>query len=187
MAGRHRGDWWGRGAPVTEGSSGDIGQTQIATSGVALAELDATVKAYIPGTATILVSSHSSDDEYQVLVSLYDVAGNAWSRRQHVRVYISGTTGDAGSTVASTAPASMNVKSSASTDVFSWTSTIGTGVPATTNTAACDLEFITTSDGLLSLAIVENGANASTHVVTLDWIGGCVRSSGNIGTTVAAT
>lgn len=187
MAGRHRGDWWGRGAPITEGSSDDIGQTQIATSGVALAELDATVKAYIPGTATILLSSHSSNNEYYATIRLFDVAGNAWARRQHVRVYYSGSTDDAGGAVASTAPAGLAVQSSGSSGISGWTSTINTGVAASTNLANADKDFLTSSDGYLSLVLTLSAASASTYVLTLDWAGGCVRSSGNIGTTVAAT
>jgi len=179
------GNWWDRGTPLTDYSSiqsSDIGGEQIGATA-----LDSTTKSYIPGVAVIGCSTHSSNDEYDVTVQLYDVGGNAWARRQHVRVYLSGSTGDAGGAVASSAAARINVKSSASTDVFSSISTINTGVAASTHTAALDLDFLTASDGTLTINIDYSSDDATTHCVVLDWIGGVVRSSGTIGTTLAST
>jgi len=179
------GDWWMRGAPLTDDSS--LASSDLGAGIIAATHLDTATKSYIPGVATILVSSKSSNDEYNALIALYDVGGNAWKRRQHVRVYLSASTADAGGAIASTAWTAFGVKTSASTDVFSWTSTVNTGVAASTNTATLDKEFLTSSDGLLALAVGIAAANASTCVLTLDWAGGVIRSSDCIGTTVAAT
>ena len=188
-------DWWNLGVPLTDYSSitssdladDSVTAGKILDGAVTAGKVAAAVSKYIPGVATIALSSHSSDNEYQATIALFDVAGNAWARRQHVRVYVQASTLDAGSSLCSTAPAGFGVKSSATTDAFSWVSTANSGVPASTNTAGSDKEFITTSDGVLTVSLTCSGAAASTWVLVLDWLGGVVKSSDTFGTTVAAT
>ena len=178
-------DWWNLGVPLTDYSS--ITSSDLADESVTVGKIDTDVSKYIPGVATIALSSHSSDNEYQATIALFDVAGNAWARRQHVRVYVQASTEDAGSSLCSTAPAAFGVKSSATTDAFSWVSTANSGVAASTNTANSDHEFITTSDGVLTVSLTCSAAAASTWVLVLDWLGGVVKSSDTFGSTVAAT
>jgi len=179
------GNWWDLGIPLTDNSS--ITSSDIADGTVTAGILASSVAAFVPGTATILVSSHSSDDQYQATIRLYDINAVAWARPQHVRVYLTGSTGQAGAAIASTAPNSFALKSTATTDVWSWVSTVNSGVAASTQTANVYLDFVTTTDGALTLHFIMNAAGASTYSLTLDWAGGCVRSSGQFGTTVAAT
>jgi hypothetical protein len=182
-------DWWNLGVPLTDYSS--ITSSDLADESVTVGKIDTDVSKYIPGVATILLSSHSSNDEYIATVQLYDVAGNAWARRQHVRVYVQASTEDAGAALCSTAPGGFGIKSTATTDssgtAFTFAYTLNSGVAASTNTAGSDKEFITTSDGVLTVSLTCAAAEASTYVLVLDWLGGVVKSSDTFGTTVAAT
>jgi len=189
MAPRHQNsNWWEKMTPgigpLMDGST--LQSSDFAADAIGATNLDTTTKSYIPGVATIDLSSKSSNDEYNARIVLYDIGGNAWTRREHVRVFL-GTTAQDG-TVASTAWSAFGIKSSASTDVFSTISTINTGVEMSTQQATLDKDFLTASDGLLSVAFGKGGAHtASTLYLMVDWRGGLIVSSGTVGTTVAAT
>jgi len=182
-----QGDWWTRGAPFCEDSS--ISSTQISAGAVTSTKVASAVLGYIPGTATIRCSSHSSDNFYYAQIRLYDAGGNAWTRRQHVRVYLQGTTGDAGDTVASTVPTALDLQTTATTAAIgTWDATSeNVGIQGSTHTAQVDREFITTSDGYLNIAMTMGAAGASTYYLVVDWQGGVVKSSAALGSTVAAT
>ena len=186
MAVNRSGNWWETCGQLFNSDS-SLNSTQLGAGVVTSTKLDTDLKKWIPGTATIHLSTHSSDDQYQATVALFDVGGNAWARRQRVRLYIQGDTGDAGGAVASTVYDGFAVKSTATTDVYDWASTINTGIIGTTNTAGVDYDFLTASDGTLTVRITKTTETASSNVLVVDWFGGCVRSSDNLGTTLAAT
>jgi len=176
------GDWWNLGPLYTEDSS--LSSTQLGASVVTSTKLDSAISAYIPGLATLVVSDLTSNAERYARIQLYDVGGNAWTRRQHVRVYLSGT-GDAGGAVAATAIDRFAVQASGASGI-TWTSTAAAGVVASTNTIGLDYDFVTASDGALAISLTLTTEDASSYTLVLDWDGGaCVRSSVFASTVVA--
>ncbi|MDD5366923.1 MAG: hypothetical protein PHR30_16420 [Gallionellaceae bacterium] len=180
-------DWWMRGQPAlvldstitsSQLGSGSVGSSALAADAVAPEDVSPNVWAFIPGEASIVQSSKSSDNEWYVTVQLRDADGTAYPRVMPVRVYL-GTTAAAGSAVASTSFGSFLVATSANVAMTSGTAFTSTlaGIVTTTHLANVDYDFLTDSSGYLTLCCELATDAASTDVLHVVWAGGAYRAS----------
>ncbi len=189
-------DWWYNSRPVTLDST--ITSSQLGTDSVGTAQIEAdavgtaeiadnavtvdavgsNLWAFIPGEASIVQSSKSSDNEWYVTVQLRDADGTKYTKAMPVRVYL-GTTAAAGSAVSSTSFGSFLVATSANVAMTSGTAFTSTlaGIVTTTHLANVDYDFLTDSSGYLTLCCELATDAASTDVLHVVWAGGAYRAS----------